>query len=62
MQANQAGPLELAWKVEDIAKAYNFDHGDPWTDYSHRNFYLTVRVRKRPVTHRDFAAQAEDTQ
>jgi hypothetical protein len=44
--------VNLAWEVEDIANAYNYDRGDGWTDYYDENFGLDVTVLDRPVPFR----------
>jgi hypothetical protein len=46
--------LRIADKIEEIAEAYNFDHGDDMADYFHNNFYLTVTVLDRPVPHKNW--------
>jgi hypothetical protein len=45
--------IKLGWLVEDIANAFNFDHGDSWTDYSHENFGLDVTVLEWPLPFRE---------
>jgi hypothetical protein len=44
--------MNLAWEVEDIANAYNYDRGDSWTDYCDENFGLYVTVLDKPVPFR----------
>jgi hypothetical protein len=36
------GDVELVRRIEEIARQYNFDHGDLWTDHFHVNFSLNV--------------------
>jgi hypothetical protein len=52
LELTQEG-IKLGWKVEDIANAYNFDHGDSWADYYYENFGLDVTVLDRPVPFRE---------
>jgi hypothetical protein len=40
--------------IEQIANAYNYDHSDPWSDYSHNNFFLRITVLGIPVPLKKF--------
>jgi hypothetical protein len=39
----------LTARIEDIARAYNFDQSDGFTDYYHVNFSCEVTVQEMPV-------------